>query len=428
MLATIIARNIPLAKDEAGQLYYWKGGCYNPGAEFLVHEAYIRLLSQWGREVEWKGSVSDETVKYIRYSPDIPMLWARPPIDRINFLNGIFDIEQSILEDHDSDRWLSTVQIPIRYDPKVKSQYWPQFCHEVFPEGVDLIYQLLAWLLVPYTRLQKTVLLLGEGSNGKGTFLRGLDALFGSRNISHVSLHQLEEEKFSRPMIVGKLVNVFGDLPIHEIDNLSFFKALTGEDTINIEYKGLQPFPYKPFCRLIFSSNTIPKTNDNTKGYLRRWLIIPFTRVFSVNPKMGQELENNLADPTELSGLLNIILPKIAEVIETGFSISEEITDIVSNYAPLPDNVEKWARDWLVESETSFIPSHLLYQAYVRTLRGTPGEEGFNKGKLAGYIKQMFGNVEINKSHWVDGKNQKCYKGIAWKKEPSIPLLVEHIS
>lgn len=410
-IGDILLRCFSFARDEARNLYYYDKGCFHSDAEQLVTELYSHILVKWKRKMDWKYRQVLETIEYI--TGHVDKLWYKPPINQINLLNGIYNLETLSLHPHTSE-WRSTIQIPITYDPSATCKHWDAFLGDVFPEGVNLLHEMLGLLMIPYTRLQKTVLLLGEGSNGKGTFLRAIDNVIGLNNVSHVSLHQMEAEKFSRTTIIGKLVNVFGDLPVTEIKNLNFFKCLVGEDTVQMEYKNKQPFAYRPFARLIFSSNVIPKTNDTTQGYMRRWLIIPFTRRFQVNPKVGQELEENLATSEELSGLLNKVLKVLPEVIDNGFTITEDIANIITNYVPLPENVDSWIKQYLVESPDSFIPAAQLYSLYVKKLKGTPdGEKGFTHAGLTTFIRNVFPNVLANQQKWMDGKNIKCYKGLA---------------
>jgi len=372
-------------------------------------------VEYWGKQGDWKPTTVEHIASYIKCY--CPILLDRPLMNRINLKNGIYDWHQEKLLPHSSDN-LTTVQLPINYDPDATCPEWDGFIESVFPEGRQLLYELIGLLTIPYTRLQKTILLLGPGSNGKGTFLRAINKFLGEDNVSHVSLHQLEEEKFSRGMIVGKLVNMFGDLPVYKIDKTNFFKSLTGEDTIQIEHKGQTPFSYVPFCRIIFSGNKLPKVDDDTEGYLRRWLVIPFLRKFQVDPSKGENIESLLTNPRELSGVFNKAMKYLPNVIDHGFTITEEIAGIISNYQPIPENIIRWIADTLVEDPLGRVPMKALYNYYQLSLVGSRGgeKEGSIKGKFVTFLKSSFPGLKSGEQVWnwngtMTG-NRRCYAGI----------------
>lgn len=414
-IAEMLERLIPFARDASKNLFYYKDGVYHPDATQLISELYRQILTYWGKSGDWKPNTAEHIAAYIKCS--CPTLWDRPPINKINLRNGIYDWYEGTLLPHSSDN-LSVVQLPIDYDPDATCPEWDEFMESVFPEGVQLLYELIGLLTIPYTRLQKTILLLGPGSNGKGTFLRAINKFLGNSNVSHVSLHQLEEEKFSRSMIVGKLVNMFGDLPVYKIDKTNFFKSLTGEDTIQIEHKGQTPFSYVPFCRLIFSGNKLPKVDDDTEGYLRRWLVIPFMRKFHVDPSKGDSLEQILSSPREMSGVLNKAIKYLPSVIENGFTITEEIANIVSNYQPVPENVAKWMTATIVEDSEGKVPCAALYRYFQMTITGHRGakETGSTKGTFITFLKSCFPSMRHGEIIWkwdgVTAANVRCYTGI----------------
>ena len=68
---------------------------------------------------------------------------------------------------------------------------------------------------------------------GKSTYLNGLQRLIGGDNCCHVSLQSLtnSSDRFSKSRLVGKLVNIQGDLPLKKIEEASTFKLLTEEDS-----------------------------------------------------------------------------------------------------------------------------------------------------------------------------------------------------
>ena len=151
-----------------------------------------------------------------------------------------------------------------------------------FPDDArDVAFQVLAWLMVPNISLQKAILLLGDGSNGKSRYLKAVESFIGKRNAAALSLHWLEKNQFAAARLLGKLANICPDLPTEHLAGTSVFKKIVGGDTIPAERKYQDSFEFMPFCRLLFSANNPPQSSDGSSGFFRRWLVIPFDRIFS---------------------------------------------------------------------------------------------------------------------------------------------------
>lgn len=221
----------------------------------------------------------------------------------VNVENGLLDIEAGQLHKH-SPEHLSSVQLPVAYDPEAQCFEWESFVQEVFPsDAQELAWQIIAWLMCPDVSLQKAILLLGEGGNGKSTYLTGVTAFLGQSNVSALSLHKLEGDRFAVARLVGKLANICPDLPSSHLAGTSVFKALTGGDTVPAEHKYRESFEFTPFVRLVFSANNVPRSTDSSQAFFRRWLVVPFTHTFEGAQEISRpEMDARLRKPRELSG------------------------------------------------------------------------------------------------------------------------------
>jgi putative DNA primase/helicase len=164
----------------------------------------------------------------------------------------------------------------------------------VFPADSEAIgWEIPAWLMTPENSAQKVVLLSGEGANGKSAYLRACIAFVGKGNVTALSLHRLEQDKFAVSRLVGKLANICPDLPSAHLASTSTFKALTGGDEMAAEYKFKNGFDYAPFCKLLFSANQPPRSDDATHGFFRRWQVIPFGRAPRLPVAIGGRRRRN---------------------------------------------------------------------------------------------------------------------------------------
>jgi P4 family phage/plasmid primase-like protien len=150
-------------------------------------------------------------------------------------------------------------------------------------------------------------MLHGNGDNGKGVFIKLIEAFVGRENCSHVPLQELDNDKFSSADLFGKLVNSFADLKSQKLLATGYFKTLVSGDSVRAQEKYGRPFSFRNCAKLIFSTNKIPDSDDKSYAYYKRWLILSFEKVFQGMTR-DTNLINKLTTPDELSGLLNLAL------------------------------------------------------------------------------------------------------------------------
>lgn len=350
------------AQDPGGKLYRFSSGVYKPDGSTHVKRFVKKLLEIWNLTAKWSSARSEEVVEFIRV--DAPTLWERPPLHLLNVRNGLLHLETGQLKPHSADH-LSSVQLPVIFDPAATCPVWDGFVEDVFPDDArDFAWQIAAWLMIPDTSEQKAILLLGGGSNGKSTFLAGLSAFLGLPNVSAVSLQRLESDRFSVARLVGKLANICADLPSSHLAGTSVFKALVGGDRLQAEYKYRDPFEFVPFARLVFSANYPPRSTDASDAFFRRWLVVAFTRTFAGGEEI-RDMAARLASPSELSGLLNRTLRARKDMQESGGLIeSRPMSAAGEEFRKVTDPLAVWLDNWTVQKSDVLVPKDDLLTAY----------------------------------------------------------------
>jgi P4 family phage/plasmid primase-like protien len=163
--------------------------------------------------------------------------------------------------------------------------------------------------------LNKAFMLLGQGSNGKSTFLRMLRDILGKHNVASVPLQAFTnlDYRFLWTRLVGKLVNIFADLPKVALSYTGVFKVLTGEDCMDFDRKGREPVGcYTNYAKMVFSANELPETKDLTHAFFRRWVLVEFPNVFPDDPGWyDKNITQELRDTA-----LTIGLEAMREVLE----------------------------------------------------------------------------------------------------------------
>jgi len=367
-LADAILEKDSFARDKGDLLYLFQEGVYKPIAERFIKARVKALCVESRRSKDWSPQLAEKVCEWI--GTDAPQLWETPPLDTLNCRNGLLDVATRTLRPHAPD-FLSAVQIAASFDPKATCTYIDQFIRTVFPDdSLHLAYEVAAWLMLPDTSIQKSVLLLGEGANGKGTWLNLLLTFLGRENVAALSLHRIEADKFSAARLVGKLCNIGADLPTKELAGTSMFKALTGNDTITAERKFESSFEFRPFVRLIFSANSAPRSDDATHGFFRRWLVLPFNRTFDEkdpNTIPRLELDTRLAEPAQLSGMLNKALDVLPVIQKGRFTESASTRAALDDFRKTTDPFSVWLDKNTIERTDAMVPKEKLRGLYAQT-------------------------------------------------------------
>jgi putative DNA primase/helicase len=350
-------------------------------------------------------------VKYIEV--DAPQLWERPKVDVVNVLNGLLDVSTRALSPHSPD-FLSPVQLPVTFDPNARCPMWDKFIGEVFPGDSEAIaWEIPAWLATPDTSIQKAVLLTGDGANGKSTYLRAVLAFVGRQNVAAISLHRLENDRFSVARLVGRLANICPDLPSEDLSSTSMFKSVTGGDALLAERKFEESFEFVPFARLIFSANHPPKSQDASSAFFRRWVVVPFERTFHAGDPgtlPRDQLDAMLADPAELSGVLNKALEALKSIRASGLSESDSIRRAMDEFRQTTDPVAVWLDRNTVLEPDALIPADRLWQDYNQDCVAK-GRPTVSKTALGRAIAQLRPSVE-KRQRTVNDRLSWCYVGI----------------
>jgi putative DNA primase/helicase len=287
-------------QDVPAALVLYEDGGYRL-AEKRLKEAITDILSN-----SWTDAKSRDALKWL--SLKVPVLDEIPPTDRINVLNGIFNLRTGELEEHSED-FRSPIQIPIRYDKRARCPGIEHFLEEMLaPEDVKLFYEIAGWLLVPDITRKLAVLFFGPTDTGKTVAIEILQSLLGLANFSTLTLNDISS-RFRVAGVVGKLANFFDDLPPTRIHDSGNFKALTGRGYLTVENKFQEPYTIRPFARLVFAANEAPGTVDTTGAYFNRWLVMSFK---NKPERKDPRLTAKLTTPEELSGLLNKALAALS--------------------------------------------------------------------------------------------------------------------
>lgn len=347
---------------ETQTIHIYENGYYRPINEL---EAKNMILNEINGDKKKKTSFVNEVyglweVMRLREEDELNPEGMR----LINLENGMLDLETNELYPHDP-RYLSTIRLPLQYNPEAKCPNVEKFLQEVlYPDAIDLILEFIGYCLLPTTKFEKELLLVGTAANGKSTFLKLLEKFLGETNVTHIPLQEIAENRFKRACLRGKLANIFADLSPREVEDSSYLKTLVSGDKIDGELKFKDPFSFRPFAKLVFSANELPPSRDKTPAWYRRLLITEFPNTFPEDARDTGLIEK-ITTEEELSGLLNMVLPALRRLLERGrFEVPESAARQMEAYRIRNDNVLAFLADATEKKEGCKILKSELYGLY----------------------------------------------------------------
>jgi putative DNA primase/helicase len=207
------------------------------------------------------------------------------------------------------------------------------------------------------------------GGCGRSRFLNGLRAfLGGARNVAALTLEAIEHDRFAAAGLVGKLANICPDLPPTRLRGCSTFKRIThGKDPVRVERKFYQSYNAQLFARLAFSANIKPQSEDSSDAFFQRWHVVEFTRVYRhTDEEIGSAtIDAWLAEPNELSGVLNRALTALPKVIEQqGITITPSMRAAHTEFQKLTDPLSIWLLQNAFESPTAMVGRTEFLEAF----------------------------------------------------------------
>ena len=129
--------------------------------------------------------------------------------------------------------------------------------------------------LIPSTKAQKMLMLVGKGGEGKSRVGIVLSALLGT-NMYNGSIAKVETSPFARADLEYGLLLVDDDMKMEALPQTNIIKSLvTAEMPMDLEKKGKQSYQGTMYVRLLgFGNGTLKSLYDRSVGFFRRQIIL----------------------------------------------------------------------------------------------------------------------------------------------------------
>lgn len=309
-----------------GVLHYFKDGVYCPAnIENLMIKHIPNLKKQQRQEVL--------SYLYAYICENTPV----SPANYIAFANGVFNLSTGELEPFAADKIL-TNKINWNYNPKAYSELTDEVLNRLVCNDKKiraLLEEVIGYTFYRRNELRKAFMLKGERHNGKSTFLDMLANLLGEDNVSALDLSDLSHE-YKAAGLFGKLANLGDDIEDEYIPSAGIFKKVVSGDRMNANVKYSAPIEFNPYCKLIFSGNTIPRLGRgrDSAAIIDRLVIIPFNASFNKDTDdFSPFIKYDLRTPESMEYLIKIGLEGLKRVLhENEFTTSKQVETEIAEY------------------------------------------------------------------------------------------------
>lgn len=337
--------------------------------------------------------------------------------DIINFQNGIYNIKTGELLPH-THAVLSTVQLPLDYDPKAADRPTPAFDSMLdhLSGGRDDVKQLILEFSAAIISninigdLKVFLMIYGARDSGKSQLFNLLSQLLGKSNFCNTSMTLLSENRFEPYNLYGKRLAGRAELNVGEVvKHHSKIKELTGGDYTRAEIKCGGTFSFRFKGGLLFTSNERPQLeNADDAFYNRLRLIYVEQSLQHKDPQFKEKLWD------ERQAIAMKLLPLVREIKERGTIIdpvssialkkeyraeNDPVIDFFVNHCEMSDRrddttlfsrVYSLYKNWAGKCNYDIVSA----KKFSNTLDSYIKREGLTRGKFDRYGKPLGATVQ----------------------------------
>ena len=197
--------------------------------------------------------------------------------DRIHIANGTLFLEGGF---SDEMRYCRN-RLPVRYVPDAPEPVrWKQFVAELLEaEDILTLQEFMGYCLIPTTKAQKMLMIVGKGGEGKSRIGTVMRAIFGD-NMVNGNLMKVETNRFARADLEHALVMVDDDMKLEALPQTNYIKTIiTAELPLDLEKKSQQSYQGNLYVRFLgFGNGSLKALYDRSDGFFRRQIILTSRR------------------------------------------------------------------------------------------------------------------------------------------------------
>ena len=336
-----------------------------------------------------------------------------------NVQNGTLNLKTFVLQDHNPADMITKLA-EVKFNPAARCPRWDVFISEIMCGDVELatyLQKVLGYSLTGLTEYEEFYILYGEKTrNGKTTLIESVANIFGDYacNVQPQSLAKRGIDGAAPSPDMTRLKGarlVTAPEPEKGLElNIALLKQLTGGDRYTARHLNANPFEFKPEFKLLFTTNHLPRTADDTVFASGRVKLIPFERHFSES-EQDKNLKREFRRSVSRSHILNWLITGLRLVRERGIDAPPRVVAAIAAYRSEADTIGIFLSEFTIAEERSRLSTSLLHTHYIKWAK----ENGFQWLNGTDFVVELRRRFEIKRT----GKIGNMIIGLALA--PDIP-------
>lgn len=348
------------------------------------------------------------SIKLQAYSSPLPI-----ETDRIHVANGTYFMNGHFTE----EKGYCNNRLTVAYNPDAPLPVrWQRFLTELLhPEDIPTLQEFLGYCLLPTTKGQKMLLMIGKGGEGKSRVGLVMRSLLGD-SMNTTSIQKVESNRFSRADLENKLLMVDDDMDMSALPKTNYIKSIvTSECKMDMERKGVQSYQSQLYVRfLCFGNGALTALHDKSDGFFRRQIVLT-TKDRPANRADDPYLVDKLVKERE--GIFLWCLEGLRRLIDHDyqFTISDKAKENMETVKRSGNNVLDFLQSegyirFKADSEAS---SKAIYGAYQRWCEDN-AQKPMSANRISSELTQneRLYNVEATNNVYAAGKRVRGFIGM----------------
>lgn len=399
---------------DAGHLWQWQGGAWASLNEYELMSTISKKFG--GYPAGRRHSDHLGILKVMKATAWMPL--RESSIIGVNFANGFLDQKLRLIEH--SPEFGMTYTLPYRYMPE-KAGHMPmfdQFLNDSWSNDPDYGDKLLALqemlgvsLMGQAPYFQRAFLLFGQAGAGKSVLQSVVSGLFPVGSSASIPPTDWSD-RFLPAELFGKVINFAGEISEKRAIPGDVFKQIVSGEVQTAQFKNQNPFSFHPKAAHWFNSNFLPKTQDSSEGFNRRWLILEFNnpippakRIIDLDAQI-LEFEREAIVSWAIQGYERLVANRDYTMPASHLALVEEMAadnNSVRQFLRSSGTKLRWGPEFSVDLQT-------LYHEYWLFTLATGFAQRINHLKFSKMMKELSPTLNIEVE--VREGNMVFYRGL----------------
>jgi P4 family phage/plasmid primase-like protien len=343
--------------------------------------------------------------------------------------NGVIDLRTGEFREFRQENYLLE-KIDVVYDPNARCPVFCGFMETVTNQAVDRL-TLIDWLACHAIKLPLpyVMFLLGLGRNGKGLYERLMKAFYGHAAFRDFAIDAPAKNNFAASKLFRKRGWIAAETNTTEKETVigtELFKLISGNGAIDGDVKySIEGLHFEPYTQITCDTNGMPRFKDKSVGWEERIVTMNLPYLFKErlekdNPLVkiaDPDLYDKLTSPSELSGILNLIIDRAKLICKTKRITKRSGSAMLKGYGEQSNSVTTFLNTFceyessLSGKLTEFAP---VYDAFETWCQRTVSEK-VDSGYFGKLLKKYCGGMEPKIEKKTVGKKRvqvKHYRGL----------------